>query len=324
MDIEKRKKVIAGAFIAGAAVLGACAVSAAVTKALIDTAMNKEDNLAAKTLKKGLVMKKDMRPILDKAAVAAEILKNKPSELICIDSFDGLKLYGHFHKVPSPKRLVIAFHGWRSDYSSDFGLIADFYEKNDCDVLYVEQRGQNEAQGEYMGFGLLERFDCVAWANWAEKQNLGLPVYLCGISMGATTVLMASGDKLPACIHGIMADCGFTSPKDIWKSVTEKSLHLIYDGLRELLADDMCKQKLNMKADAYSTLTALKSNTLPVLFIHGSSDGFVPVEMTYKNYIACTSPKRLLIVPGADHGMSYIVEKEKYESTVLEFWHDYD
>ena len=75
-----------------------------------------------------------------------------------------------------------------------------------------------------------------------------------------------------------------------------------------------------MGANEYSTLAALEKNRVPVLFIHGADDHFVPVEMTYENYKACTAPKRLLVVPGADHGMSYLLEPEGYQGMMVDFW----
>ena len=77
---------------------------------------------------------------------------------------------------------MIAFHGWRSAWYRDFGLLADFLSREQCSVLYVEQRAQNESEGDYIGFGLTERYDCVDWANWAAERFPGLPVYLMGVS----------------------------------------------------------------------------------------------------------------------------------------------
>ena len=74
----------------------------------------------------------------------------------------------------------------------------------------------------------------------------------------------------------------------------------------------------------HSTVEALKHTHVPVILVHGADDHFVPVEMTYENYTACTAPKDLLIVPGADHGMSYFMEPEKYENAVKAFWAKYD
>lgn len=223
-----------------------------------------------------------------------------------------------------PKRVVIAMHGWRSSWAKDFGTMADFWEDNHCSVLYAEQRGQNNSGGDYMSFGLTERYDVLDWINWVtERCGSEVPIYLAGVSMGATTVLMAAGLDLPDNVHGIAADCGFTSPQAIWRHVASKNLHLIY-GLKGIMADSMFKQRLQVFTDDYSTVDALKACKTPVLLIHGTDDHFVPVEMTYENYTACAAPKKLLIVPGADHGMSYFTDKEGYERIVKEFWDEFD
>lgn len=237
---------------------------------------------------------------------------------------DGLRLTGHWRTCEAPKRIVIAMHGWRSNWARDFGMIADFWHKNGCCVLYAEQRGQGNSQGDYIGFGMLERHDCRAWVDWINREiRNDLPIYLAGISMGATTVLMTAGMELPENVHGIMADCGFTSADAIWKHVAKKNLHLNY-RLHAGLANAMCRKRLNIGARDYSTLHAMADCDVPVLFIHGTEDAFVPVEMTYENYKACAAPKHLFVVPGADHGMSYRKDKAGYENAVLDFWNTYD
>ena len=141
--------------------------------------------------------------------------------------------------------------------------------------------------------------------------------------MGASTVLMTSSFDLPESVCGIMADCGFTSPHAIWKHVVENNLHIpysIYSGA----ARDFCERNLQIAPDAYSCPMALRESHVPVLFIHGTDDKFVPIEMTYENFKACASPKRLFVVPGAEHGMSYMVDREGYEKEVLKFFADYD
>ena len=192
-------------------------------------------------------------------------------------------------------------------------------------MLYVEQRGQNNSGGEYMGFGLTERFDCVNWIDWVNEKTGGkLPIYLCGVSMGASTVLMTAAFALPDNVHGIIADCGYTSPQAIWKHVAQTNLHVTYDEWLSGIIDEMCKERINFSSTDYSCTQALADSHVPVLFIHGTDDTFVPVEMTYENYKACASPKRLLVVPGAGHGMSYVVDRKLYEQAVLQFWNDFD
>ena len=171
-----------------------------------------------------------------------------------------------------------------------------------------------------MTFGLLERFDCLEWIRWVnDRCGESLPVYLAGISMGATTVLMAAGLQLPKNVRGIVADCGFTSPRAIWKYVAEENLKVSY-AIHDTMVERMCRRKIQMGPEEYSTLDAMAVCKVPVLFIHGTEDDFVPVTMTYENYQACAAPKQLLIVPGANHGMSYLLEKDRYEQAVKAFW----
>ena len=174
-----------------------------------------------------------------------------------------------------------------------------------------------------MAFGLLERYDCLDWLNWLQEHaGPDVPIYLAGVSMGAATVLMTADLALPDRVHGIMADCGFTSPDAIWRHIAQNNLHLPY-AMNRRLVDDMVRRRIS-GFGRQSTVDALKKTRVPVLLIHGTEDHFVPVEMTYQNYVACASPKRLLVVPGADHGMSYLVDRPLYQSTTLAFWRDFD
>ena len=150
-----------------------------------------------------------------------------------------------------------------------------------------------------------------------------LPIYLCGVSMGATTVLMAAGQELPENVHGIISDCAFTSPHAIWKHVVKDNLHLPY-AFRGYTINRMFKRRLNTDAREYSTVQALEKNTVPIFFAHGGADRFVPLEMTFENYRACKAEKRLLVVPEAIHGLSYYYDKERYEAALLDFFRDFD
>lgn len=247
-----------------------------------------------------------------------------PHEVVEIQSRDGTRLLGHWMPVSNPRRILIAMHGWRSSWDNDFGMIGDFFRDNHCSVLYAEQRGQGGSGGEYMGFGLTERYDCLDWVNWVSaRMGNSLPIYLCGISMGASTVLMASGLALPDNVRGIMADCGYTSPVAIWKHVAKNHLHLSYP-MCEGPARQLARKKISVGIEDASCPEALSQCRVPVLFVHGTDDRFVPVEMTYENYKACAAPKRLLIVPGAEHGMSYLVDPHGYKDAVKAFWAEFD
>ena len=285
-----KKTAKAAIFVTAAAALyGAAAYG--VTRTLMDVAMKRE---------------------------APKALKNKGSAQLT-----GETLVGHLRECEKAERLVIAFHGWRSAWYRDFGLLADFLSREQCSVLYVEQRAQNESEGEYIGFGLTERYDCVDWANWAAERFPGLPVYLMGVSLGGATVLMAAGDILPAAVHGVIADSAYTSPRAIWQHVMGKNLHLPVRAAT-VIADLLCQKRLNASSGSYSTVEALKNTDVPILLIHGEDDHFVPLKMAFENRDACAAPCKLLVVPGADHAMSYYMGRGAYEAAMRAFWEHFD
>ena len=321
MDKKKRNAVLIAVAAASAGIAAITAISYAVTRLMLSFAIDRKDPPQFEKRREAFAGSDELKKIFAEQKENAEKLLALPCEEVAIEGFDGTRLVGHYFKVDGAKRTVVAFHGWRSAWYRDFAVIYDFWFKNGCSVLFVEQRGQKGSSGDYMGFGLLERFDCQSWVNYLlGRDDTVTPLYLAGVSMGAATVLMASGLSLPDCVHGILADCGFTSPYAIWKYVTEKNLHLPFTGFRARVASDICRRKLNNSDSRYSAEDALKCCRVPVLFVHGAADKFVPVWMTYKNYLACASEKRLLIVPGADHGMSYLVERDRYEKEVLDFF----
>lgn len=323
---KKSKWILTGAGITAvtAAMVGVAAVvSKKISSFVVNTALDRE---SPKPLKGTRNPSDAVVPeaFSSKLYALSEKLKNSDCETVEITAHDGEKLVGHWHHKASDKRVIIAMHGWRSSWSKDFGAIADFWQDNGCSVLYAEQRGQGESGGEYMGFGMIERYDCLDWICWVnEKVKERMPIYLAGVSMGASTVLMAGGFDLPENVQGIMADCGFTSAQAIWKHVVEHNTYFSYNA-RSKIVDDLCKKKIQMGAEEYTTLDAMQTCRVPVLFVHGTDDTFVPVEMTYENYKACLSPKKLFVVPGATHAMSYLIDKEGYEKTVKEFWETFD
>ncbi len=322
----KKKKL--SMLIGTGAILGTGAVVGSkylITKKLVSAAMDRELPKNMRNKHEDPPTEKEKLELAKQLKASEEKLLNSNTETVQIISYDGLTLVGHLHTCENPKRIIIAMHGWRSSWASDFGAIADFWHENDCMVLYAEQRSQGQSEGEHMSFGLNERYDCLAWINFMNEYTGGhLPIYLGGISMGATTVLMTAGLDLPSNVRGIAADCGFTAPDDIWQYIAQNSLHMSYDKTQRTFAESISKQKIGVGVTEYSTVEAMKNCKVPILFIHGTDDKFVPIEMTYQNYKACTGPKYLLVVPGADHGMSYIVNKDAYEDAVRKMWAEYD
>ncbi|MBQ8402215.1 MAG: alpha/beta hydrolase, partial [Clostridia bacterium] len=263
---DKTKKIIGGTTLAAAGLAGLIAASHSITRYLMRVALDRREPKSMKKAREQMMGAKENEELVTMLRAAADALEAKVTEEVEITSHDGIRLVGHWWPCDDPKRVVVAMHGWRSSWSQDFGVIADFWHDNGCSILFAEQRGQNRSGGDYMGFGLMERCDCRDWIGWVnDETNEELPIYLGGVSMGATTVLMTAGLELPQNVVGIVADCAFTSPYAIWKHIVEDNLHLSY-GIRSAAADDLCERRINMKAREYTTTEALKNTDIPVLF----------------------------------------------------------
>ncbi len=320
--MKKETKIKIGVGVA-VGVTAAIAATKAVMDVMSDVTVAKDMPPAATKVKKVLTDKLIDDEAWTAATALSKELEKRPHEEVTIDNRDGLKLVGHWFERQNAKRVVICFHGWRSGWSTDFAPAVPFFENEDCSLLLVEQRSHGKSEGEYIGFGVYERFDCLDWIEYAHAREPELPIYLCGISMGASTVLMASGLGIPSCVHGIIADCGFTSPRAIWAHVMKKNAK-IGEKLSYPLANYFISKKAGYRGEDASTIDAMKVCRVPILFVHGDADGFVPLSMTEQNYEACASDKTLLVVKGADHGTSYIVDPESYENHVRELFARYD
>lgn len=317
-----RKWFLIGAGAVGAAGLAALGVGLSC-RYMVRLAMDRETPAAAQR-ELDRVSGGGMGPMVSALLACGKThLERAGCVTVETESHDGLRLVGHWLEADQPKRIIVAMHGWRGSWARDFGLISEFWREQGCSVLFAEQRGQGASEGDHIGFGLLERHDCLRWIRWVTENHPGLPVYLAGVSMGATTVLMTGGMELPEAVRGILADCGYTSAHAIWKHVAEHNLHLHY-GFYAASANDLCRRRIDLDARDYSTLDAMAECEVPVLFVHGTDDSFVPISMTYENYKACAAPKRLLVVPGADHAMSYLTDRQAYEKALVEFWKSFD
>ena len=245
-------------------------------------------------------------------------------EFVHIKNREGLTLYGYILTRPDAVRTSICFHGYRSAPDRDFGASVRTMYESGCNVLLVDQRAHGRSEGKALTYGVKERFDVVDWlAYWTARPEGKLPIYLHGVSMGCATVLMALGQPLPENVRGVVADCGFTSPYEIFRYILSHNFHLPEFPI--LPASDLFLRRLGgFSMKEYSTLDALKDNRVPVLFIHGEKDDFVPTRMGVENYEACTAEKELFLVPDARHAESWFVDTDGYKGRVQAFWEKYD
>lgn len=250
--------------------------------------------------------------------IGAKFLEDHSAEELWIKSYDGLNLHGHFIPAENPKGTILLAHGYRSNRLLEFGQVFDFYHNKGLNILVPEQRCHGKSEGKYITFGVKESSDMKAWIEYHNETYGKFPMILSGLSMGASTMLYLADEPLADNVKGIIADCGFTSPKAIISSVFEAVTHL--PALPSLwIADLFTRAIAGFRLNEKDTVKSLMHSKLPVLLVHGVDDGFVPCTMTQMGYDACTAKKKLLLVEGADHGVSFLVDRERYVDLVTEF-----
>ena len=249
---------------------------------------------------------------------ASKRLSSLKYEDIYIESFDHLKLHGRYYHNSNLNKIDICFHGYKGDAIRDFCGGAETIKRTKHNMILIDERAHGKSEGKVITFGINERIDGLKWIEYVLKRfGKKTEIYLYGVSMGAATVLIMSGLKLPNNVKVIVADSAFSSPKDIIKKVI-KDMKLpanifypfVYLGAR--LYGNFNLHKVN-------ALDEVKKSKVPILLFHGTSDGFVPYEMSEKIYKNIASKKDILLTKDADHGMSYMVDKENYYKKLLDF-----
>lgn len=242
-------------------------------------------------------------------------------EDVYMQSRDGLMLHGIVIEN-DPSKWAVLCHGYTgSAYQmSSFGEI--FAEKG-FSILAVDLRGHGSSEGAYRGMGWHDSFDVCDWAALIEERYKVRDIALFGISMGGATVMMASGHKLPANVKVIIEDCGYSSIKAELKYNAKKSYHLPSFPLMNFLSGvTKIKAGYSILNDG-DAVAQVRQTDIPILFIHGEEDRFVPFSMMNKLYKAAGGPKMKFTVPGAAHGKSFAMDPEGYKDAVYSFLYKY-
>lgn len=254
----------------------------------------------------------------DKVKPLMEEMKNIEWEEVFIDSRDGLRLFGRYHHVSDDAPLQIQFHGYKGTAYRDFCGGNKLAREMGHNTLVVDQRAHGESEGHTISFGIKERFDCLDWIDYANRRfGEDKIIIISGLSMGASTVIMAANELLPKNVRAIIADCPYSSPKDIIMKVCADiglpprlSIPFAYLGAKIFGGFDL------YECDAVS---GAENSKIPILIIHGEGDDFVPPEMSLK--IAQANPQMVKYVtfPEAGHGLCYIKDEKRYACELRDF-----
>ena len=255
---------------------------------------------------------KQYEPRAEQMKALVRTLMREPYEWVSVRSRDGLRLTGRLYiRGGKDAPVDLCFHGWRGTGVRDFGGGAHYLLTRGHNVLIVDQRAQGDSGGHTMTFGVRERYDVLTWLEYiGGREDLAGPVTLYGVSMGASTVLLASALDLPERVTHIVADSPYSSPEAILEKVSrdmglpgKPSLALLRGGAALFGG---------FSFDGVSCAEAVKHTKVPILLIHGEEDRFVPLAMSREIAAANPAMVRLVTFPGAPHGISYVVDPERY------------
>ena len=246
--------------------------------------------------------------------------RNMPHTDLEITSFDGLKLCGKFYEYEKNAPVEIMFHGYRGCAERDLSGGVQRCFKLGHSALIVEQRASGKSEGNVISFGINEHRDALKWAEFAAEYFGGeAKLILTGISMGAATVLMTADKALPKNVIGILADCGYTSAKDIIK--------IVIKGMK--LPPNLAYPFVKLGARLYghfnldedSPIKAVKNAKVPIIYFHGKADTFVPCYMSEQNFAATAYEKAIYTMDDAGHGLAYPSHPQEYLAAVADFFH---
>jgi len=276
-------------------------------------------------------------------------------------SFDGLKLVAYnipytpseTSQIKEAIGTIILMHGYQSEPIREFIILAKFYNSLGYNIFMPYQRTHGESEGKFITFGVKERFDLRDWMGKVnEIYGKTKPLFVEGISMGCATTVMALGcPDLPDNLKGVIADCGFTTPREIIWKVLKYDRNAPTASLIMKIGNFFTKTLAGFDMDDYSTIEAIEFNKkrfeqIPILFIHGTKDDFVPIEMTEENFTRCIgefseikggdlgnillnqNPQsykyKYVRIEDSPHAISNLIDKDKYRLEVSKFLNKYN
>lgn len=264
---------------------------------------------------------KEYQAIKDDIIAWIKWKRSLPQEDIEIKSHDGLTLRGKYFEYEKGAPVEILFHGYRGNAERDVSGGIERCFKVGRNVILVDHRASGASDGNVITFGIKERLDCLKWIEYAvERFGKDTKIVIGGVSMGAATVMMATAEDLPKNVAYAIADCGYTSPKEIISKVMREMGYpdKIFYPLAKLGAKLFGKFDL----DETSPLQAMENAKIPVIFLHGTGDDFVPYNMSERLYECCKAKKSLVLIPNAEHGLAYPRDMDGYVSAVKDFQKD--
>lgn len=306
--------------------LGAVAlVGGIVAAAAIDRTMDNliKENLSREGIthpKRNVMSKKNQEDFAQSPeAILGTLFHNTTPQIsITIPNREGRHVNALLYKqdAESPKYAILV-HGYRSSAKGVSYLARRYYDAG-YNVLIPYMRAHFGSDHDYCTMGWHERFDIIDWINYLDRTVKGVRIVLHGVSMGAATVMMVTGESLPSCVKCAVEDCGYTSVYDAYRYKIPKMMKIPAFPSVDIFGR-FIKSRVGFDIKEASALDQVRKSATPTLFLHGDADSVVPVSMVRELYANATCEKEIQIFPRADHAMSPLLYPEKYWGKVFEF-----
>lgn len=248
-------------------------------------------------------------------------VNEQPFEQLSLTSKDGLALSGYYLPAKKPtNKLVILTHGYLG-HAKQMGLFGQYYyEELGYDLFLPDARGHGKSEGSYYGFGWHDRLDLIDWTNQLiERLGPETEIVYHGLSMGAATVLMASGENtLPKQVKAMIADSPYESVYQLFSYQMRRMFYLPAFPLLDSTSV-LTKIRAGYGLREASASASVEQTAVPVFYVHGEKDTFVPTEMTKDLAARTMSETDLFLVAGANHGESFALVEEEYKKKIQLF-----
>lgn len=259
----------------------------------------------------------------EKMLDAKEWLEAQKIETVHYYARKGNSLTARIIRNENSKNVAVLVHGYRADPKNFACIARHYFEDLGYSILLPDQRAHGDSDGKFITFGYEESTDMFFWSRYLQHAfGNDISIVYHGVSMGAATVAMMPEMHLPKCIKGLIADCGYTSATEIFQYILKKDFHIPHFLALPIIkmASLISEVIADFPFDECEPVEAVKKAKIPMLFIHGTEDKFVPWEMGAEMYNACGSnEKDLLLVDGAGHSMSYLTDTKLYEERLDAF-----
>lgn len=259
-------------------------------------------------------LRRDKEDVVDEKYL--EWLSKSNVKQIKINSFDGLKLNAYCVENNDTNKYVILVHGIWSSKKFNYPRAYEFDQRG-FNTLIIDQRAAGDSEGKYYTYGQKESLDLLLWINYLINKNKNVQIILYGISMGAATVMMSCANKLPKNVKCIIEDCGYSSIYEEFDHVVQTNYKIKYTKPILMLLEKEMIDRFGMRYSDVSVKTVLESNEVPIMFIHGNADDFVPFEMSKRLYNHNKGYKKFYPIAGAKH--TEAINDEKYFDNIVNF-----